>query len=60
MLKSRLFALLLALAPAAAFAAGNVKLQDAPIDLSDRASLQRGAGLFMNYCSACHSLQYMR
>lgn len=60
MLKSRLFALLLALAPAAAFAAGSVKLQDAPIDLSDRASLQRGAGLFMNYCAACHSLQFMR
>src|SRR5690625_5770745 len=29
-------------------------------DLSDRASLQRGAKLFMNYCSGCHSLQYLR
>src|SRR5690554_3008530 len=29
-------------------------------DLSDRGSLQRGARLFMNYCSACHSLQHLR
>jgi len=29
-------------------------------DLSDRASLQRGAQLFMNYCSGCHSLKYLR
>lgn len=26
---------------------------------SDLASLQRGAKYFMNYCSGCHSLQYM-
>jgi ubiquinol-cytochrome c reductase cytochrome c1 subunit len=64
MLKSRISALLaaafLAFAPAVGFAAGNVELQNAPIDLQDKASLQRGAGLFMNYCAACHSLQYMR
>ena len=60
MLKSRFFVLLLALAPLLASAAGKVQLQDAQIDLQDKASLQRGAGLFMNYCAACHSLQYMR
>jgi ubiquinol-cytochrome c reductase cytochrome c1 subunit len=27
---------------------------------SDLASLQRGAKYFVNYCSGCHSLQYMR
>lgn len=27
---------------------------------SNRASLQRGARDFLNYCSACHSLKYMR
>lgn len=27
---------------------------------SNLASLQRGAKYFMNYCSGCHSLQYMR
>ncbi|NLC62323.1 MAG: cytochrome c1 [Gammaproteobacteria bacterium] len=29
-------------------------------DLGDKASLQRGAKLFMNYCSGCHSLQHLR
>ena len=35
-------------------------LLDAKADLSDRGSLQRGAKLFANYCSGCHSLQFMR
>ncbi|KTC91933.1 cytochrome c1 [Legionella cincinnatiensis] len=30
------------------------------IDIDDKASLQRGAKLFMNYCSGCHSLKYLR
>lgn len=30
------------------------------IKASDLASLQRGAKYFMNYCSGCHSLKYMR
>lgn len=29
-------------------------------DLTDQASLQRGAQLYMNNCSGCHSLKYMR
>ena len=29
-------------------------------DLRDKASLQSGAGLYMNYCMGCHSLQYSR
>ena len=29
-------------------------------DITDTASLQRGAQLFMNYCSGCHSLKYLR
>lgn len=37
-----------------------VSLQQSGTDLGDRASLQRGAQLFMNYCSGCHSLQYLR
>jgi len=37
-----------------------IKLDKAPIDLSDYASLQRGARIFMNECSACHSLKYTR
>ncbi|MES2212657.1 MAG: cytochrome c1 [Pseudomonadota bacterium] len=35
-------------------------LQHAKTDLSDEASLQRGAATYMNYCLGCHSLQYAR
>jgi len=35
-------------------------LQHAGTDLTDTASLQRGAALYMNYCSGCHSLKYLR
>jgi ubiquinol-cytochrome c reductase cytochrome c1 subunit len=35
-------------------------LDKARVDLTDLASLQRGAKLFMNYCSGCHSLKYIR
>lgn len=56
----KLFAVLL-LAPALAFAAGDhIKLDRAPIDMSDQASLQRGARHFANYCMNCHSASYMR
>ncbi|TWG94311.1 ubiquinol-cytochrome c reductase cytochrome c1 subunit [Luteimonas sp. J16] len=41
-------------------AAGGGNLQHAGTDISDRASLQRGAQLFMNYCAGCHSLKYLR
>ncbi|WP_305403144.1 cytochrome c1 [Photobacterium leiognathi] len=52
---------LLAVLPTFAFAAGsNVPLDAANNDLSDKASLQRGAKTFMNYCSGCHSTQYQR
>ncbi|PLC58236.1 cytochrome c1 [Photobacterium carnosum] len=53
--------ILLLLVPALAFAAGgNVRLQPANNDLTDQASLQRGAQLFTNYCAGCHSTQYQR
>ena len=60
MTKLRLFALLLALVPAVGLAAGGTTLEHSGTDLGDRASLQRGAGLFMNYCSGCHSLSMQR
>ncbi len=41
-------------------AGGSVHLEPANIDLDNIASLQRGAGNFMNYCSGCHSAQYVR
>ena len=45
---------------AGASAAEGGHLLQAGNDLGDRTSLQRGAQLFMNYCSGCHSLKYLR
>lgn len=45
---------------ATAFANEGGNLQQSGTDLNDKASLQRGAALFMNYCSGCHSLKYVR
>jgi hypothetical protein len=57
----RLFALVAGmLVSASALAAGGGNLEQAGVDLGDRASLQRGAALYINYCSACHSLKYLR
>ena len=53
-------ALALVLLPALSMASEGAKMESAQIDLSDKASLQRGAGLFMSYCSGCHSLSYQR
>ncbi len=35
-------------------------LQSANVNLKDKASLQRGAKYYANYCQGCHSVQYMR
>jgi len=52
---------LFVLLPMFAMAAGpSVPLMKAGNDLTDNASLQRGAKLFMNYCLACHQMQYQR
>ncbi len=45
---------------ATAFAVEGGNLQQSGTDLDDRASLQRGAALYMNNCSGCHSLKYVR
>ncbi len=57
--KLAVLALLLA-APVMAVASTEVKLDVAPINLKDQASLQRGAKLFVSKCLACHSASYMR
>ena len=41
-------------------AGGGAHLEPADIDPGNLASLQRGAANFMNYCSGCHSAQYVR
>ncbi|MGB5512822.1 MAG: cytochrome c1 [Woeseiaceae bacterium] len=62
--KFRKFATLMALAACLlstqSMAAGKVHLESANIDHDNVASLQRGARNFMNYCSGCHSAQYVR
>lgn len=47
-------------ASASALAASGGNLEQAGTDLDDRASLQRGAQAYMNYCAGCHSLKYLR
>jgi ubiquinol-cytochrome c reductase cytochrome c1 subunit len=57
----RALVLLLALAAPLAFAAEeSVRLDAAPIDPRDVASLQAGARTFVNYCLNCHSAGMMR
>ena len=41
-------------------AGGGIGLLTARIDLEDSASLQRGAGIYVNYCLGCHSLSFLR
>ena len=57
---TRLAAVAVFIAPAQLLAAGGVGLLSAGTDLGNSASLQRGAKYFMNYCSGCHGLSYMR
>ena len=60
-MKKLIVALLLAVAPVLGMAAGGgVHLDDADIDVSDQASLQRGAKYFVNYCLSCHSAKFQR
>ena len=52
---------LLLLAPALSWASSaKVPLERAPIDPHDKASLQRGAAIFVNHCLNCHSASAMR
>ena len=51
----------LVLAPLVAWASGaEVQLDHAPGNLQDRASLQRGAAIFVNHCLNCHAAGMMR
>ena len=48
------------LVSASAAASSGGALQQSGVDLNNTAGLQRGAALYMNYCSGCHSLKYLR
>ena len=41
-------------------ASGGIHLDPVEIDLLDKASLQRGAKTFVNYCLSCHQASFMR
>lgn len=54
------FFLLLILSPVGWAEEELFPLEKAEVNLTDLASAQRGAKLFMNYCAGCHSLKYLR
>lgn len=52
--------LLLLLVSFGVVASEGIELQNANIDLSNNASLQRGAKHFVTYCLGCHSIKHIR
>ncbi len=50
----------LGLAAGAHAAGGGIAWDKAPVNITDQASLQNGAKLFVNYCLNCHSAAFMR
>ena len=62
MMKALIKVAVLALLPMVAVASGggDEGLDPVDINLADKASLQRGAKTFVNYCLSCHSAAYMR
>lgn len=56
----RICSILFLLAAAMPSWAASEHLMHARVDLSDTASLRRGARTFVNYCLSCHSAAYMR
>jgi len=44
----------------ASAAGGNYVADEVHMNMSDKASLQNGAKLFVNYCLSCHSAEYSR
>jgi ubiquinol-cytochrome c reductase cytochrome c1 subunit len=61
-MKKAILILLCAALPGTSLASGgeHARLDAVKIDLGDKASLQRGARMFVNYCLSCHSASYMR
>ncbi len=64
-MKKLIATLLIALAPTfvvlnVALASSEAHLEKVEINLNNKASLQRGARTFVNYCLNCHAASYMR
>jgi ubiquinol-cytochrome c reductase cytochrome c1 subunit len=60
-MKSVILTLFIGFFSAQVFAAGSsMELDEIEIDITDQASLQRGAKTFVNYCLSCHSASFMR
>ena len=49
-----------AVAAGSEYECGTIPCDEFVANPQDKASLQRGAQLYMNYCMGCHSLQYSR
>ncbi|NIP73379.1 MAG: cytochrome c1 [Gammaproteobacteria bacterium] len=59
-MRKMVLSIALSVLPIAALAAGDGgHVEKVDIDLTNKASLQRGAKYFVNYCMGCHSLRFM-
>ncbi len=59
-MKSLLTTLLLVLSVSAYASGSDIKLESADIDLTDTASLERGAKHYVTYCLGCHAAKHIR
>jgi len=58
-MKKLIIALVALALPGMVSASGGAHLDKADVDLGNKASLQNGAKMYVNYCLGCHSLKYM-
>jgi len=59
-MKNLITLLLLLILSFGAYASEGVELQEADVDVGDKASLLRGAKHFVTYCLGCHSMKQIR
>ena len=59
-MKSLILTLLISLTSFQVLAAEATHVDKVEVDITDQASLQRGAKTFVNYCLSCHQAAYMR
>jgi ubiquinol-cytochrome c reductase cytochrome c1 subunit len=59
-MKRIFFMVFMASVSSALWASSAVQLEQMPVNLNDKSSMQRGAKYYVNYCMGCHSLEYSR